>query len=146
MSAVFIAEAPARDAVAAGARLLDQLDAAGRHHGADDEDWDTRVDPARLDVDHSRLCPLAQSYGDFFAAPVFDDLDVQLLDLLLRPDEVELQDLILRAQILGFWSLPTPGEEDDEDDPGDRDELNRRWREEIRGRAAVRHTAWMLAA
>lgn len=145
MSAAFIAEAPARDAVAAGARLLDELDTHSRRHGAGDEDWDTRVDPARLDVDAPRLCPLGQSFGDFFAAPVFADLDVQLLDLILRPDEVDLRDLILRAQILGFWSLPTPGEEDDEDDPGDRDKLNRRWREEIRERA-VRRAAWVLAA
>lgn len=138
MTAVFLCQTPARDAVAAAARLLDQLDAAARYHGLAIQglaiqDWNTVVDPTSLNLDSDSRCVLGQRYGHFDMAPLFHDL-------------AEPADVILRAKVLGFWATAAPGEEDDYEHPGNRDELTQRWREEIYDRNRVPSPAWVLAA
>ncbi|TDC02202.1 hypothetical protein E1091_01310 [Micromonospora fluostatini] len=139
MTTVFIAATPARDAVAAGARLMDQLDKEARHHGELVADWPHEVNPDIFDVNDPHRCALGQRYGTFKDAPIFADL-MRLGSWLYGKDVRHL------SKILGFWALPTPGEEDDIDDPGNSEQLNTRWREEIALRRALANPAWALAA
>lgn len=108
---------------AAGARQMDQYN----------PQWYLIVEPTKLNIDHPNLCILGQVDSCFCCSPA---LPWALGDAGVDRWAIEH----------GFVSQPTLGEEDDQDDPGDREELERAWRHEITSRRLLAPLADALLA